>query len=147
MSNFIKGEGLILHVYDGAAYRPIACLTSNSLAQTKNVIESQTKCNPNVIIKDPGSSTYEISFEGMYIDTTSVGSQTTLASHDYLRSLFDSATNTEWKLDTGLVDDVAYYGDGVFADLALDAAAGDELTTFSGSISGSGVIVTVDPNA
>ena len=147
MSNFIKGEGLILHVYDGAAYRPIACLTSNSLAQTKNVIESQTKCNPNVIIKDPGSSTYEISFEGMYIDTTSVGSQTTLASHDYLRSLFDSATNTEWKLDTGLADDVAYYGDGVFADLSLDAAAGDELTTFSGSISGSGVIVTVDPNA
>ena len=147
MSNFIKGEGLILHVYDGAAYRPIACLTSNSLAQTKNVIESQTKCNPNVIIKDPGSSTYEISFEGLYIDTTSAGAQTTLASHDYLRGLFDSATNTEWKLDTGLADDVAYYGDGVFADLSLEAAAGDELTTFSGSISGSGVIVTVDPNA
>tara|TARA_R110002012_G_scaffold1502_3_gene6531 strand:- start:16 stop:456 length:441 start_codon:yes stop_codon:yes gene_type:complete len=146
MSNFIKGEGLILHVYDGAAYRPIACLTSNSIAQTKNVIESQTKCNPNVIIKDPGSATYEISFEGQYIDTTSAGAQTTLASHDYLRSLFDGSTNVEWKMDTGLTDNVAYYGEGVFADLSLDAAAGDELTTFSGSVSGSGTYSTVDPN-
>ena len=35
----------------------------------------------------------------------------------------------------------------VFGDLSLDAAAGDELATFSGTISGSGVIATTDPNA
>ena len=147
MSDFIKGDGLILYVYDDTIYRPVACLTSNSLAQTKNIIESQTKCDPNIIVKDHGSTTYDISFEGQYIDTTSVGSEVTKASHDYLLSIFNATTNVTWKLDTGLTDTVAYYGNGVLGDLSLDAPAGDSIATFSGSISGSGLIVTTDPNA
>jgi len=147
MSNFIKGEGLVLYVYDSTIYRPIACLTSNSLAQTKNIIESQTKCDPSVVIKDSGSTTYELSFEGQYIDTTSAGAEITKASHDYLLGIFSNTANVQWKMDTGLTDTVAYYGEGVFGDLSLDAAAGDELATFSGTISGSGVIATTDPNA
>jgi len=56
MSNFIKGEILLLYVYDsgGSIYRPVACLTSNSLSQTRNVIEAQTKCDPGVTIKQSG---------------------------------------------------------------------------------------------
>ncbi len=145
MSNFIKGEGLILYVHDGSIYRPIACLTSNSLSQSKNIIESQTKCDPGVVIKDPGSVNYELSFEGRYIDTTSVGAEITKASHDYLLSVFSNTSNVNWKMDTGLTDTDAYYGEGVFGDLSLDAAAGDELASFSGTISGSGAIVTTDP--
>ena len=61
MSNFIKGENLILYIHDDTIYRPIACLTSNSLSQTLNIIESQTKCDPGVVIKDAGSMSYEIS--------------------------------------------------------------------------------------
>jgi hypothetical protein len=146
MSTFIKGEGLILYVWDSSIYRPIACLTSNSLSQTKNIIESQTKCDPSVIIKDSGSTTYEISFEGQYIDTTSVGAEVTKASHDYLLSIFTDTDKKTWKMDTGLADNVAYYGEGIFSDLSLDAAAGDELATFSGTIAGSGVVSTTDPN-
>ena len=86
MSNFIKGDNIILYVHDGSIYRPIACLTSNSLSQDVNVIESQTKCDPGVVIKDPGSMTYEITFEGNYIDTTSVGAEVTKASHDYIKT-------------------------------------------------------------
>lgn len=145
-SNFIKGEGLILYVWDSAAYRPIACLTSNSLAQTRNIIESQTKCEPGLIIKDAGSKTYEISFEGQYIDTTSAGAEITKASHDYLKTLFELGGSDVWKLDTGLTDVPAYYGTGIFSDLSLDAPAGDEIATFSGTIAGSGEIVTIDPN-
>ena len=71
MSDFIKGDGLILYLHDGSIYRPVACLTSNSLSQTRAVIESQTKCTPGLIEKTGGSLSYEISFEGQYIDTTS----------------------------------------------------------------------------
>jgi hypothetical protein len=60
----------ILYIYDGAAYRPIACLASNSLATTVSVIESQTKCNPGTIQKQGG--TFTINWTGEYIDTTSV---------------------------------------------------------------------------
>lgn len=143
MSNFIKGEGLILYVHDGLIYRPIACLTSNSLSQTQNIIESQTKCNPGVVIKDAGTMSYEISAEGQYIDTTSAAAEITKASHDYLFTIM--GTEKTWKMDTGLADTTAYYGTAIIGDLSLDAAAGDELATFSATLAGSGTIVTVDP--
>ena len=139
----IKGENLILYVHDGSIYRPIACLTSNSLSETQNIIESQTKCDPGVIIKSPGSYSYELSAEGEYIDTTSVGAQVTKASHDYLHSVF--GTLVTWKLATGLADTAFYYGTAIINDLSGDFAAGDDLATFSASLSGSGSIVEVDP--
>ena len=143
MSTFIKGENLILYVHDSSLYRPIACLTSNSLSETTNIIESQTKCNPGVIIKDAGTYSYELSAEGQYIDTTSAGAEVTKASHDYLRSL--QGTTVTWKMSTGLTDTPFYYGTALISDLSADFASGDDLATFSCSLSGSGLIVEVDP--
>ena len=125
--SFIKGDAIILYLWDGSsAYKPIACLTSNSLAQTRNIIESQTKCAPGVVIKDAGSLTYEITFEGRYIDTTSSGStDSDKMSHDALKDLLESGSPQSWKMDTGLTDSDAYYGSAIFSDLSFDAAAGD----------------------
>ena len=146
MSTFIKGDVIILYVHDGTIYRPVACLTSNSLSQTRNIIESQTKCEPGLIQKDAGSLTYEISFEGQYIDTTSAGAEVTKASHDWLKpNGIEVTTALTWKMATGLADTTDYYGTGIMSDLELNADAGDELANFSGTLSGSGAIVTVDP--
>lgn len=139
----IKGENLILYVKDGVTYRPIACLTSNSLSETKNIIESQTKCDPGVIIKTPGTYSYELSCEGEYIDTTSVGAATTKASHDFLHSIF--GTMVTWKLSTGLTTNANYYGTAILNDLSAEFPAGDELATFSASLSGSGLITLTEP--
>ena len=132
-------------LHDGSIYRPVACLTSNSLAETRNIIESQTKCSPGTIEKTAGSYVYEISLEGQYIDTTSVGAEITKASHDFLHTLIQAGATETWKLDTGLADTAAYYGTAILQDLELTAPAGDEISTFSGTLSGSGAIVTVDP--
>ena len=139
----IKGENLILYVYDDTIYRPIACLTSNSLSETQEIIESQTKCNPGVVIKTPGTYSYELSADGEYIDTTSATGEITKASHDYLHSIF--GTLVTWKLSTGLTDTAFYYGTALLNDLTGDFASGNDLATFSASLSGSGAIVTVDP--
>ncbi len=146
--SFIKGDAIILYIWDNvSAYKPVACLTSNSLAQTRNIIESQTKCNPGLVIKDAGSLTYEITFEGNYIDTTSAGSDDTdKISHDGLKILLETGAKETWRLSTGLTDNQYYYGEGIFSDLSNDASAGDELATFSGTLSGSGAITTTDPN-
>lgn len=145
MATKIKGENLILYVWDNTIYRPIACLTSNSLSETQNIIESQTKCDPGVIIKTAGTYSYELSAEGEYIDTTSAGAEITSASHDYLHSIF--GTSITWRLDTGLADTPFYYGTAIINDLSADFASGDDLATFSASLTGSGNIVEVDPNA
>jgi len=145
-STFIKGEDLILYVWVTDEYLPIACLTSNSINKAKSIIETTTKCDPGVVVRASGSRSYEIPFEGIYIDTGASG-DTTKASHDSLLALFDTDDEQTWKMDTGLIDTVAYYGTGIFNQLDMTAGSGDEFATFSGSISGSGAIVTVDPNA
>ena len=146
MSTPIKGELGILYVHDGTIYRPIACLTSNSFSPSVSVIESNTKCDPGVTIKQAGIFTYTLEAEGEYIDTTSVGGEITKASHDFLFTKMVAKLPIVWKLDTG-VTGVIYYGNAIITDLPLDQGAGDELSTFSITLEGSGAVATVDPEA
>jgi predicted secreted protein len=146
MSTPIKGELGILYVHDGTIYRPIACLTSNSFSPSVSVIESNTKCDPGVTIKQAGIFTYTLDAEGEYIDTTSVGGEITKASHDFLFTKMVAKLPIVWKLDTG-VTGVIYYGNAIITDLPLDQGAGDELSTFSITLEGSGAVATVDPEA
>ena len=147
MSDFIKGEDLVLSIHDGTIYRPIACLTANSLSKTRGVIEAQTKCSPGVTEKSVGAMAYNISCEGLYIDTTSAGTEITKASHDYLDTVIDAGLAVTWRMDTGLADKPYYYGSAVITALDLNAPAGNEFANFSATLDGSGAIVSVDPEA
>lgn len=140
----VKGEVGILSIHDGTIYRPVACLTSNSLSSALSVIESQTKCFPGVVKKQAGVFSYSLSADGEYIDTTSVGGETTKASHDYLLVKQMAKTLITWKLDTGVTGAV-YYGSAILTDLSLDQGAGDEISTFSVTLDGDGAIVLVNP--
>jgi predicted secreted protein len=143
--SIIHGKVGILSIWDTSAYKPIACLTSNSLATSLSVIESNTKCDPGNTVRNADQFSYDISADGEYIDTTSVGGETTLASHDWLLVKQMAKTNVSWKLDSGLADTV-YYGAAIISDLNLDQPS-DANSTFSCTLSGSGAIVTTDPNA
>tara|TARA_R110002073_G_C9024004_1_gene541208 strand:+ start:59 stop:496 length:438 start_codon:yes stop_codon:yes gene_type:complete len=145
MSTFIKGDAVILSIWDGvSAYEPIGCLTSNSFSVTRNVIEAQTKCAPGEITRVAGSTSSEVSFEANYIKID--GGKTNFESLlGFINNI--SGTTQTWKMSTDQVTPVAYYGNAVLADLEISAAAGDEFATFSGTLQNSGLIVTVDPNA
>jgi hypothetical protein len=145
MSTPIKGEVGIIYIWDATIYRPIACLTSNSLNSTVSVIESQTKCDPGLVKKQAGVFSYTIEAEGEYIDTTSVGGELTKASHDYLLDKQKLKAPVDWKLVTGVTGAI-YYGTAILTDLSLSQGAGDEISTFSVTLDGSGDIVEVDPH-
>lgn len=144
MSTFIKGDAVILSIWDGSAYEPIGCLTSNSLSVTRNVIEAQTKCAPGEITRVAGSTSSEVSFEATYIKTD--GGKT---NFDSLLSFINdvSGLTQYWKMSTDQITPVSYYGTAVLADLEITAAAGDEFATFSGTLQNTGLVLTVDPNA
>lgn len=142
----IKGEAGILYVHDGEIYKPVACLTSNSLNTAVSIIESQTKCNPGEVIKQAGTYSYTIDAEGEYINTIGIGGEDTKASHDYLFTRQQSPTFVTWKLDTGF-EEAVYYGSAIISDLTLDQGAGDEISTFSMTLEGSGAITKIDPEA
>lgn len=145
MSTLIKGDTVIFYIWDGVdSYDPVACLTSNSLSETRNIIESQTKCEPGVIQKTAGSYTYEISLEGEAI-VSEAGKNSHLALRNYING---TTATVEWKLDNGeTAGSTAYYGTGILSELTLDAAAGDEIATFSATLIGDSTgIVTTAPN-
>lgn len=146
MSTPIKGEVGILYIHDGTIYRPIACLTKNSLKSAVSVIESNTKCYPGVTKKQAGMFSYTIDADGEYIDTTSVGGEVTKASHDFLLDKQKLKGVNNWKLVTG-VTGATYYGEAIISDLSLEQGAGDEISTFSITLDGSGDIVETDPKA
>jgi TP901-1 family phage major tail protein len=142
----IKGENGILFLYLDDAWKPIACLTSNSLSTTVEVIERQTKCAPGVTEKSAGVFNYTLSAEGEYIDTTSVGGDDEKASHDKLLALQTTRELQTWKLDTDMSNEnsVKYYGTALITDLSLDQAV-NENSTFSATLDGNGAILTTDP--
>ena len=145
----IRGEKGILYIWDTAAYKPVACLTSNGLNTTLAMIESTTKCFPGVVEKTPGTFSYSLDAEGEYIDTTTEdGGDDTKASHDALFLLQQNKTLVEWKLDTDVDngDSVKYYGSAYITDLSATFGSGDEVTTFSLTLDGDGAIVLTDPN-
>ena len=144
MATPIKGELGVLYIHDSTIYRPLACLTSSSFSPNVSVIESMTKCNPGVVTKTAGMFNYTLEAEGEYIDTTSVGGDLTKASHDYLFTRMVAKTPITWKLVTG-VTGIIYYGTGIITDLPLEQGAGDELSTFSISIEGSGAVSLTNP--
>jgi len=144
MAGAIKGEVGILSIHDGTIYRPIACLTSNGLDTNVSVISSNTKCNPGLTIKQGGIFDYTLNADGEYIDTTSIGGQTTKASHDYLLTKQQLKAAITWKYDTGVTGAV-YFGTAIITSLSLSQGAGDEISSFTLSLDGSGAIATIDP--
>jgi len=144
---FIKGDVNILYIHDDTIYRPVACLTSNSLATALEVLETATKCDAGNTVKSAGVFSYSISAEGLYIDTTSAGAEVTKASHDWLLVKQMAKATVTWKLATGLTDTANYYGSALITDLNLDSPSNSENATFSATLDGSGAIVLVDPEA
>jgi predicted secreted protein len=144
----IKGENGILYIFFEDTYKPVACLTSNSLNTAVSVIESQTKCNPGVIEKQKGTFTYSIDAEGELIDTTTIGGDNLKISQDRLLLLQTNFSSVDWKIDTNVLDASSpkYYGTAIISDLSLTQGAGDELSTFSLTLDGSGEILFTDPN-
>ncbi|MCR9263305.1 MAG: hypothetical protein NXH86_04065 [Flavobacteriaceae bacterium] len=147
---FLKGKVKIISIWDGSAYRPVACDTTNSLETALSDGASiVTKCDPDNVVTSPGAFSYSLSGEGVQIDTTSSGAETTKASHDWLLTKQQAKTLVTWKRATGLTDTVAYYGTGYITNLSDVGDAGEDNpnATYSFEITGTGAIATIDPEA
>lgn len=141
----IKGNDFIFSVYDGSAYRPLACLTTNGWSSNAETIETQTKCNPGVVEKEYGAVSNSFSIEGEYIDTTSVGGYTTRASHDWLHNKQSLKEKVTVRVNTGLADLNAQYATAIISDLELTGDV-NQVATFSATLDAEGVSAT-DPHA
>lgn len=138
---FIKGNSVIFSIYDTDGYDPIACITSSSISETLEVDEIETKCDPGNIVKTPGSYSYEITGDGIYIDeAVDTGKQ----SHSKLKGYLRAKTLITWKMTTGITSPTDEYGTAYVTSCDLTGESGSN-ATFTFTLSGTGEIVPVDP--
>lgn len=141
----LKGDEKMLYAWDGLAYRPIACITSNELSSSAEVKESKNKCNPGVTSVEYSSINKSVSIEGEALDTTTAGGDSAKASFDFLEDAQDSQEKLDIKLDTGLEDAGSKFATVIIQDLTETAAAG-EIVTFSATLNFDGGY-KADPHA
>lgn len=145
MSTYVKTISEILAVWNGSdAYENIICLTSHSLSESVDEISTRTKCDDNgATQRRAGAYTYEISFDGVYPET-----EAGKVGWAELRTKLRALGNVDWRLTTTYSNastDIEY-GNGYFSNLEKTAEIDSDIT-FTGSLMGSGLISSTDPNA
>jgi len=146
MSNYVKTKTEILSIWNGSdAYRPVVCLTSHNISESVDEIATRTKCDSDgATQKREGAYTYEIGFDGVYSDPDGA-----FEGYEQLTTrLRNRGGNFTWKISTRYSDASTFdnYGSGFLSSLEKTAEI-DSDVTFTGSIMGSGLITTTDPEA
>lgn len=133
---FINGSNRVLFIKWEDEFLPIGCLTSDSFSENVEMLSTTTRDNAGWATSVPTNQGYNISFDGLVINTNFNGGDFNKVSLDRLRELKRSRTLIEWKsedVDKIFVDS----GKGYITDLS-DSANIDEFISFNGSIVGFG---------
>jgi len=132
----INGTNRILYIKWDGDFLPIGCLTSESFDEDVEMLETTTRDNQGWKTSVPTNQSYNISFEGLLINTNFNGGDFNKISYDRLRVLKRNRTLIEWKMqdkDLIFIDT----GFGYLKNLS-DSANIDEFITFNASIEGFG---------
>lgn len=145
---YIAGDLGHLSVYDGAAYKPIACLTSRALSSALEMNEKVNMCNPGVTVTSPGKMTQSVQIDGEIIDTTDIGGGTVKESLDELldRQVAYKTTKTpdKWRMSYGPLG--FKYFEAYLSDLSDNWSSGED-ATFSATLNVQGLVSDEDPSA
>lgn len=136
---FYKGESRILYIQVLGVFLPIACLTDNPFSENSEFLETTTRDNQGWKTSRPIMQSYNISFNGLQVNSSVAGGNFTVASYDKLKELKRNRILLDWKImgDFPVVD----YGKAYINDLS-EASPVDEFLTFSGSLVGYGKPLT-----
>ena len=128
---FKNGSFELLYILDSAnVWKPIACLTEQSISESSDVIETTTRDNQGWKTFLPTNQEFDISFSGLDNFILFSDSQTTFFE---LRNLKQNRTRITWRIGDGNY----ISGQGYITELS-ESYNIDELISFSGSIIGFG---------
>ena len=133
---FIDGSNRLLYIKWEDVYLPVGCLTGDSFSESSEMLDTTTRDNAGWKTSTPTLQSYNISFDGLVINTLFNGGDFTKVSYDRLRQLKRSRTLIEWKLQDSNLTFVDS-GSGYITELG-DSSNIDEFITFNGGIEGYG---------
>lgn len=134
--NFTLGEDRLLYIKINGDYLPIGCLTSNSLDESSEFLDTTTRDNEGWTTSRPISQSYNINFSGIQVNTTVAGGDFTIASYDKVREFKRNRILVEWKLQ-GNTYPIVDFGKFYIQNISESESVG-EFITFTGSAVGYG---------
>ena len=124
--DYIAGAtGILYYLTAPATYKPVACLTSTSMAYAVEVLEKVNMCNAGVPAKTAGNVTATLSIEGEVIATSA-----DVKSLSDLETLMETKAAVEFKLMRGTR---SLTFTGLITELSDTFQAGED-ATFSATI-------------
>lgn len=134
---YTSGSDRILYIKLNGYWLPVACLTSNSIAESAEMLATTTRDNDGWATSRPTMQSYSIGFDGLQINTTVAKGNFSVASYDRLKLLKRSKTLIDWKIQ-GTTFPIVDYGKGYISELS-EASAVEEFLSFTGTITGYGL--------
>jgi hypothetical protein len=136
----IDGTYSILYIKIDDVFIPVGCLTSDSFTEQSDMIDSATVNSSSWKTSRPTNQGYNISFEGLLINTIFNGGDSTKVSLDKLKLLKRNRTKIEWKIqeNNSIIFEIGY---GYITSLSKNANI-DEFISFSANIQGFGTPLT-----
>ena len=116
---FTKGEDRVLYIKINNEYLPIGCLTGDSFSESSEMLDTTTRDNAGWKTSTPTLQSYNISFDGLVINTSDLGGDQTKISYDRLTLLKRNKTLIEWKSQDTLGVFVSV-GKGYITELCLN---------------------------
>lgn len=135
-NDYINGTSRILFIKWDDEFLPIGCLSSDSFNETSETIDTTTRDNEGWKTSVPTNQSYDISFEGLVINTNFNGGDFGKISLDRLEVLKRDRILIEWKSQDEKLTFIRT-GFGHIMNLS-DSAPLDEFITFTGTIQGYG---------
>jgi hypothetical protein len=132
-----KGEERILYIKILGDYIPIGCLTNNSFSESSETIETTTRDNAGWNTSKPIKQSYNISFDGIQVNSTTAGGNFNVASYDKLKEIKRNRQLIDWKIQ-GSNFPIVDYGKAYLTEIS-EASPVNELITFSGTLLGFGI--------
>jgi hypothetical protein len=133
---YYNGSDRILYIKQLGNWLPVGCLTSNSLSESAEMLNTSTRDNDGWYTGRPTMQNYNIAFDGLQINTVVAGGTFTVASYDKLKLLKRDKIQLDWKIQGALFPTVDY-GKCYITELS-EASAVDDFLTFSGTMIGYG---------
>lgn len=133
--DFYKGQDRILYLKLLGDWLPIACLTDNPFSESSEFIDTTTRDNEGWSTSRPNMQSYNISFNGLQVNSSVAGGTFTVISYDKLKQLKRSKTLLDWKIEGNFP--VVDYGRAYIQDLS-ESSPVDDFLTFNGSLVGFG---------
>jgi surface protein len=133
---FTKGEDRVLYIKINNDYLPIGCLTGDSFSESSEMLDTTTRDNAGWKTSVPTLQSYNISFDGLVINTSDIGGDQTKISYDRLTLLKRNKTLIEWKSQDALGVFISI-GKGYITELS-DSSEIDGFISFNASIIGYG---------